>query len=292
VERGGFLTLLAAAVLAGIAPDERPIPAELRGGRFFAVPRTRDGKVFACWLDTDGHGFIFEDAVARLHLPTRGTGSHVAASLPPFAPGASVPPLSRGSDLPVFVRDADDRADPILRGFDAQLGGSWFADRTWELNFARGSVRMRSRALAAGAANVPVHLDGGVYPRVTVIAGNEALPMSFDIAASVALAQAGGERVTVEATSFVSRALLSRWETDHPDWRVERNVSSTPGIDRITVPEIHAGSVLLRAVRFTTRPGDDVFQGTGVVAKLGANAYANRTVTIDYRNARLRIEAA
>jgi hypothetical protein len=293
VERGSFLALLTAAAIGAAGRSERTIPVELRGGRFFAIPRTLDGEVFACWLDTDGQGFIFEDAAEHFNLARRFGGAGSAAALPTFAAGASIPPLSQGGLLPVFVRDAADRADPILQGFDAQLGGNWFAGRVWELNFARGSMAMLSRALDADAANVPVRFAGGnFYPRVTLAVGGEAVPTSFDIAASIAIRKAGRPSSDVVATSFVSRSLFAQWKTEHPDWAVARNVSSTPGIDRITVPQVGAGAVVFRDVEFTTRPADDVFQGDDVAAKLGANAYANCVVTIDYPNARLRVSVA
>ncbi|MBV8147509.1 MAG: hypothetical protein JO092_00295 [Candidatus Eremiobacteraeota bacterium] len=292
MERSSFLALLTAAALGDLGRDDRAIPVELRGGRFFAIPRTLNGEVFACWLDTDGRGFIFEEAAERFGLAARVNAMQEMASLPTFAPAASIPPLSRADVLPVFVRDAAARADPILQGFDAQLGGSWFADRVWELNFARGSASLLSRGLAAGAANVPLRFGRGIYPRVTFAVEGRRLALSFDIAASLAVRKAGSQRIEVVATSFVSRALFAQWKADHPDWRVERNVSSTPGIDRITVPQVGDGAVALRNVEFTTRPSDDVFQGGDVAAKLGANAYAKCVVTIDYPNARLRISNA
>jgi hypothetical protein len=112
--------------------------------------------------------------------------------------------------------------------------------------------------------------------------------MSFDIAASISSAAQNASRVI--ATSFVRRDVFERWRSEHPQWRVDRGVSTIAGVDAITVPEVRAGEVRLTDVAFTTRPGDDVFDGSGVAGKLGANAYAGRIVTIDYPNARLRIE--
>jgi hypothetical protein len=289
MHRRAFLTLAAVVPMLGATPvsEEIALPVELRGGRFFAVPRLAGGGIFACWLDTDGSGFVFANAVKRLSLPSRSDGMRALAQLPRFDPTHGIPPLVRGGgELPVFDPKDADAADPILKGFDAQLGGSWFADRVWRLDFARAAMSLRLAPLPAALANLPLAFDG-VYPQTTVTIDGESLAMSLDIAASVASRSDGG---AVSATSFVRRATFERWHSAHPQWPVERAVSTLDGIDRIVVPEVRAGSAVFTSVAFTTRPGDDVFEGGDLAGKLGANAYAGRIVTIDYPNARLRIE--
>jgi hypothetical protein len=290
MKRGPFLGGVAALSLLGTAPaasDEIALPVELRGGRFFALPKVAGGETFACWLDTDGSGFVFASAVRRLALHTRVKGTQTVAMLPHFDPVRAVPPLVRDAgELPVFEPMGDDAADPILAGFDAQLGGSWFADRVWRLDFGRAAMSMRLTPLPAAYANVPLRFDR-TYPRSTVAAGGETLLVSIDIAASIADSATPSN---VAATSFVRRAVFERWRTAHPQWRVDSGVGSLPGIDRIVVPQLVAGQVLFTNVAFTTRPNDDVFEGDDVAGKLGANAYAGRIVTIDYPNARLRVE--
>lgn len=291
MQRRSFLTLAAVVPLFGTASpvsEEIALPVELRGGRFFALPRLARGGAFACRLDTGGSGFVFERAVRRLSLPSRSDGTRALARLPRFDPTHGLPPLVRaGGELAIFDPKGADAADPILQGFDAQLGGSWFADRVWRLDFARPAMSMRLSPLPAALANLPLAFDG-TYPRTAVTIGDESLAMSLDIAASVALPSAGG--AVVAATSFVTRAIFERWHSEHPQWIVQRGVSTLAGVDRIVVPEVSAGSALLTSVAFTTRPGDDVFAGGELAGKLGANAYAGRIVTIDYPNARLRIE--
>lgn len=290
MQRRSFLSLAAVPLLAAAVPasDELPLPVELRGGRFFAVPRLADGGSFSCWLDTDGSGFVFEHAVKRLSLPTRSDGMQVMTRLPRFDPTHGVPPLVRGGgELPVFDPKSVDAADPILQGFDAQLGGSWFADRVWRLDFPRAAMSLRLSALAAELANLPLAFDR-VYPRTIVTVAGETLAMSLDIAASVAIATRGVP--SVSATSFVRRATFERWRSEHPQWQFARGITPVPGVDSIVVPEVRAGTAVFSPVTFTTRPDDDVFEGGDLAGKLGANAYAGRIVTIDYPNARLRIE--
>jgi len=291
MQRRSFLSLAAAAPLLGLTTplsEELALPVELRGGRFFATPRLATGGIFACWLDTDGGGFVFARALARLSLPTRSNGMRRLAELPHFDPTHGLPPLVRNDGaLPIFDPKDADAADPILQGFDAQLGGSWFADRVWRFDFARAAMSLRLSALPAALANVPLAFDG-VYPRTTVTIAGETLPMSLDIAASVALSSGGG--TAVSATSFVRRSTLERWHSEHPQWPLQRGVATLPGVDSIVVPEVRAGTAVFSSVSFTTRPGDDVFEGSDLAGKLGANAYADRIVTIDYPNARLRVD--
>jgi hypothetical protein len=292
MKRRAFLELAGTVPLLGIATQsarEIALPVELRGGRFFAVPKLNDGRDFVCWLDTDGSGFIFDESVKRFALPARSDGSRAFARLPSFSPQRGVPPVVRdGGELPVFAKNAAG-SDPILRGFDAQLGGSWFADRIWHFDFRQPSMTLGLTPLGAGEANVPLTFDR-VYPQIVANVAGESLPMSFDIAASLALATSDELGMRVVATSFVTRAQFERWHAAHPEWRVDRNVSTQSGIDRILVPEVTAGGVTFPGVEFTTRPDDDVFEGGRLAGKLGSNAYANRIVTIDYPNARLRVE--
>ena len=153
------------------------------------------------------------------------------------------PPLIRGGgELPVFDPKNADAADPILAGFDAQLGGSWFADRVWRFDFPRAAMSMRLLPLAAALANLPLSFDRG-YPQTSVTIAGETLAMSVDIAASVAVATSGSAEVT--ATSFVRRATFERWHSDRPQWLVQRGVSTLQGVDSIVVPEVRAGTAVL-----------------------------------------------
>ena len=190
------------------------------------------------------------------------------------------------TDLP------SDRNDPILQGFDSQLGVTWFAGRIWRCDFRGGALTMLAKPLPATGDTIRMQFHGP-FPRieVTLAENRSALTMSLDIAASVAYRPAIANGAEVQATSFIPRATLEQWRAEHPDrWRVERDVSATPGIDQIIVPQIRVGERHLTNVAFTTRPQDDVFQGDNVAGKLGANAYAGVILTVDYPNARLQLE--
>ncbi len=292
VNRQTFLLLLGAAPLIGAATGDVDIPVELRGGRFFAVPQALDGNVFSCWLDTSGDGFILDSAIEKFGLPFRRDNGKRRAVLPPFRAGHNIPPVrAERGELAVFERSDQDKRDPILRGLDAQLGTTWFSDRVWRLDYPGKAVRMRAVGLDSNAASIELTMSQDGVPQVLAVVGDDPVTMEFDIAASVAYAPqwtAGGPEV--QATSFVPRATLERWRRLHPSWKVSREVSSTAGCDRIVVPQVRIGAYETGAVAFTTRPGDDVFAGGTAGGKLGANAYADCVVTIDYPNRRLRLD--
>ncbi len=299
MDRRSFAFLLAAAPLlvsarpnlARAADPAVAIPVEVRGGRLFAVPRTLDGHTFACWLDTSGAGFIFDSAVETFALPFRRSAGKRRAVLPPFRSPYTVPPLQgENGELPVFERTEHDKNDPLLHGFEAQLGHTWFAQRIWQLNYPKKTMHLLAAPLETKDATVELTIDEG-YPRLSVVVASEAIPMAFDTAASIAFAsdwRDGGPEV--QATSFIPKATLERWHSIHPAWKVSRNVGVTAGCDRIFVPALQVGAVELGPTAFTTRPGDDVFAGDFTGGKLGANAYADCVVTLDYPNRRLRLD--
>lgn len=293
MDRRSFLLLLGGVPLLGAAASTVEIPVELRGGRFFAVPEALDGTVFTCWLDTNGSGFIFDSAVTTFGLPFVRRDDKRHAVLPPFRAGHSIPPIVSGNgELPVFERTDADKRDPILRGFDAQLGLNWFANRVWRLDYPGHAMQVLASPLESKDTTVEVLLESG-YPRIVVTVADEDLTMAFDTAASIAYGASWRESgPEVQATSFVPRVTFERWHALHPSWKVSRDVGMAPGFDRIVVPQLRIGSFETGPVAFTTRPDDDVFADDPVAAKLGANAYADCVVTLDYPNRRLRLDRA
>jgi hypothetical protein len=296
--RAEFLGGLAAFAAAPGYGAITVLPAVFEGGRIFATPRlARDGAAMRLWLDTDGDGFVFAESVARLGLAVirdPAGRSRTWTRLPPFAPDAAIPqPSARDGRLLIFARGADELRDPILAGFDGQLGGSWFHGRAWTFDYRAGRVLLRGPVRDSDGARVRV--VGGDSPRVDVSVDGVTYPMSFDIAASVALTAAARDRFAdalpaVRATSFIKAAQLARWRAAHPGWPVLEDVSVTRGTAAIRVPAVRVGPVALGPVWFTTRPSDDVFEGAGAIdGKLGAPAFADRIVTIDYPHAILAI---
>lgn len=287
--------------------DALDIACAFEAGRIFVTPRLgSDDTVARFWLDTSGSGFVFEDAVARWNLPVRVDGSRRWTRLPPFHPANSMPrPLGRHGELAVFDRSVEDRANPILAGFDGQLGASWFQGRVWRLDYLNARVRVEPSAPPDVRRKPAIPLrfptdaegrraDGAWYPSVRVEIDGERLDMSFDIAATVALTETAVRRLNdslppVRATSFVTSATARRWRERHPDWPIVDDASVHPDIVLVRVPRVGLEGVQLGPVWFSTRHADDVFEGETVAGKLGANAYDGRIVVLDYPGAMLWI---
>jgi hypothetical protein len=309
IARSAFLASLAAVVAVPRAAGAATlvIPAVLEGGRFFAVPRVAaDGAVMKLWLDTAGDGFVFSESVARWGLPTftdRAKTTRRWTRLPAFVANASIPmPLGREGRLVVFTRDADDRKDPILAGFDGQLGASWFQDRVWTFDYRTPAVLLRDAIAGADGARVPLHFTTGTdgqrvdhVPLLNAVVDGEIRTMSFDTAATVALNERARTRLAdglpaVRAISFIRRAVLDALRAAHPDWPAVDDVSVQPRMAAIRVPSVRIETVELGPVWFTTRPDDDVFDGEpNLVGKLGANAFVKRVVSVDYPRALLAV---
>jgi hypothetical protein len=285
--RAIFLELLGGAALAAAqpAPDD-VVPAVLEGGRFFATPRTASGLPTKWWLDTDGGGFAFSDAARRLHLDADGP-RRVRA--PRFA-DPSMPPADH-LRLPVLdSREAE--KDPLLQGFDGQLGAPWFAERRWLFDYPAGTLHCNAAVRASSW--FPIELAAGRYPRARAQIAGTALTVSLDSAASVALRAEALDRFrdplpAVRATSFVKRSLMEQWQTEHPDWPVLRNVGVVASIDAIRVPDVVIGTWSLGPQWCTTRPGDDVFEGETIALKLGASAFGHCRLELDYPRRRMGV---
>ena len=261
LSRTQFLTLTAGATLCMGATGDVRIPTEVRGGRLFAVPRLHDGSKFACWLDTDSEGFIFSDAVARLKLPTHNDAGGATYATPPV--------LGVG---PLLVVDRS-ASDPIMQGFDAQIGAPWFAGHTWEFDYRVGALTRLARGLTASNNTVAMAVDKDLA-RVLVTVDGTGYNASIDSAATLLTAQGA-----VVGTSFVPSRTLDSWHRNNTDWTAG---TIADGYTVIVVPQVHIGNILLRNVPFSTRPNDDVFQGDDVDLKLGPNAFYGRIATLDY----------
>ena len=261
LNRSQFIIATAGAALCMGATGDLRIPTQLRGGRFFAVPKLHDGSTLACWLDTDSNGFIFSDTVSRLKLATHNDAGGATYATPPV--------LGVGALL-VIDRPA---SDPIMRGVDAQIGAPWFAGHTWEFDYRVGTLTRLAHGLTAGKNTVEVGVDKN-FARVLVTVDGTGYNTSLDSAATLVTAQGA-----VVGTSFVPSRTLDAWHRNNTDWTAG---TISDGFNVIVVPEVHLGPIVLRNVPFSTRPNDDVFQGDDVDLKLGPNAFYGRITTLDY----------
>ncbi|HZV78520.1 MAG TPA: hypothetical protein VFF60_02785 [Candidatus Binatus sp.] len=257
----------ARALAAGVPYKEIELPALFRGGRPFLRLTAGDGSHAIAWLDTNGSGFISNAFAQRMHL----TISNGRATLPTFS--EQLPPVGGDGTLPVI---AVDPSDAILAGVDIQLGSSWFAGRVWTIDYRNEKITWHEdgHSITADAINpVKLHFPMPGYPSLPIVVEGELVEMMLDTAASLV------ERGSVVATSFITRERFTKWHNAHPEWTT-RTVAA--GVDWIEVPEVRILTVPMGTVSFTTRPGDDVFQGEHIAGKAGSNAWAFRVLMLDY----------
>jgi len=283
------------ALLAASAAFNQNLPAAVVNGRFFYQPSVVVHRL-RIWLDTDGSGFVTRRCVEMLGLSV--AANHTAL------PDPVMQPTALAGRLPVFDPDP---ADSIFADIDAQFGATWFQGRIVSLDYPRGRLQLLapSDAPSGTQGRATLHfqtgpngdrIDGRQYPRVEVtIDGNERVPMSFDTAASVALAPATEKALSdgwgaVRATSFVTHAAMRSWHAAHPSWRFIARAGGD-GIDLLRVPGLTIGTYRAHDVWFSTRPRDDVFEGESVTGKIGPTAFFRSRVTLNYPAAEVLFDA-
>jgi hypothetical protein len=261
------------------------LPSAFSGGRAFVMPRVANSdRRLTLWVDTDGSGFLRSGVVQALHLQTDGKTAYL-----PRLNEAAFPPVTgnRGA-LPV-LDDAGVSDDPIFNGLDGQLGWSWLGDRIWTIDYVGHHIYWDRTAPPFRDSNlVPLTFDRSHrYPALDMVIDGKTYRSALDTAATVALSQRTVTLLNdgmpqVRATSFIPKRLLESWHATHPQWQYLPNAGFAPGIAMIRVPEVRANHITFHDVWFSTRPGDDVFQGETVDAKLGPTAFGKCAVTIDY----------
>lgn len=252
------------------------------------MPRVADAlSRMTLWVDSGGSGFIRLSAVTNLRLQTVGSGKGELAYLPRF--DDPLPSISENHGALPILNDAMVANDPVYTSIDGQLGAGWLADRIWTIDYVGHHLWLDHATPAYHSADVvPLGFDRTHrFPRIDISVGGTTYHAALDTGASVALNPAAAAAVikgpaAVAASSFIPAKTLQQWHQANPSWRYIRSASPTAKVSMILVPQVQANRVVFRNVWFSTRPNDDVFQGGDVQAKLGASAFGNCAVLLDY----------
>lgn len=222
--------------------------------------------------------------------------------LPEFREDASIPP-PRGSNGRLPVRAASERSGH-QRGWSGLLGGAWFANRVWTIDYANQEVLLRrANQIDLGEDmehSVPLHFrvdDGGDktdhLPRIEIEIGGAARSMLLATGASVilsddaldALADHGPAR---RGGSFLAASAFDALRAAHPDWRLlEGADTAAGGQPMIEVPQIAVAGLEVGPVWFARRPDGDLEQlasrlDAPVDGVLGGSALKYFRVTLSY----------
>ncbi len=295
-----------------IAHDTDPsnrLPALFTHGLIFLEPVSQDGDTLRFFTDTADGTMMYQDDAERLGLITTSAiiddQQQKAVFLPVFETAQSIPaPLLGDGLIPLL---SDDRKPPhhraILEQEDGILGSTWFAMRTWSVNY-----RDETMALLL-EENVPdvdsesivplsfrkergeiVHYFAGIE---TVIAG-DTLSMVLKSGSHIILS----EEVRLELdhpdplfpVGLISGSVFEKWKQAHPDWPVYEGADIHHESPVIEVPEVTIGPHTSETVRFAVRPEETFrerfsqFTAEPVVGALGPDAFRNSHIILDYVN--------
>lgn len=285
------------------APAEAPtgassggsdLPTRFVAGRIFVrAPVAGTADSLLLYTDTGGGLFLLGRAADRLAL-----GDSSAVSLAALT-GESVPDPLGAPDhrVPIYRPERDPGV-----GYDGMLGQSWFADRTWTLDYVAETLTLRSGAGRAETDGTPVPLafrDDSTgarslsFPRVRMAAGGDSLDMLLDTGATAVLTDSSraqlGAGPAERATSFITTSVLERWSDAHPGWRVIPSADGTlAGMRMIEVPRVEIAGVPVGPVWFTERPDSNFhdymaqWMDRPLDGAIGGNALRFFVVTLDY----------
>jgi hypothetical protein len=285
--------------------EKSALPAEFVRERIILTP-TLDGHTVRFFTDTGGGwNAIAERTVAKLGLEVvevgDGESKAQTVEVPRFDALATIP-----APLPLFMEGRLFVARDAQLSYDGFLGGRWFADRIWEMDYPRQRFAVLSDGSDAPVDCVPlgfqVDQDGRRtmhFPSIDVEVDGETLPMLFDTAATASItasaadvfAVAPGEEV---GTSFIERAVFERWRLSHPEWRVLDAADQMGGKTwrMIEVPTLTIAGLQVGPVWFAERsPGAFQEYMASMMDRptwgaLGGSALKYFRVVVDYPNAR------
>ncbi|MEO8453274.1 MAG: hypothetical protein ABI647_26030, partial [Gemmatimonadota bacterium] len=253
------------------------VPVEYSAHRWLFTPALESGARLRFYLDTGGGAnMLYEPAVARLGLLTtregEGANAMTLAPAPRFSGGRTTPAIpSMGEGPPRVLVPPAAASSQLDTGveLDGFLGRVWFADRIWTFDYPARRLLLLE---AADLAKVPVGCALALgfqtdstgqrttnFPRIQAEIDGETLDLLFDTGATTSLtdsalaAVADGEPAA-RATSFITRTIVERWKSRHPDWAVIDRAERGTGARMIQVPAVMMGGVVVGPVWFTERP--------------------------------------
>ena len=308
------LLVLFAALTISCQPSgpeiaKQELPSDYVTDRFYVTPVTTHGDSLRFYTDTGGGGnFIFPSVANALELETEPTvinGDTITlTAFPPFQPGASIPAppgtIPPGDKVAVLRP----RGSAHFTG-DGFLGSPWFADRVWEFNYPEESLALVTEIRWADRSpqhRIPVRFQtdsSGAsrhhYPGITVVVAGDSLDMLFDTGATAfptaeAARQLDRPGVDAIGTSFIAESLFTKWQDEHPDWRVIPAAERTTEMPMIRVPTIAVAGYQVGPVWFTMRPAGrfaewmSQWMDRTIYGAVGGSALHYFRIIVDYPN--------
>ena len=300
----------------------RLLPSEFIAGRIFVHWHLRSGADLRFYLDTGGNTWVFPQALSRLGAPIDTTARNGYSVLSvrlssalgdaivlPVAPG---PPTAGSSDTVVVMVSPQAAPDyGIGLPVDGLLGGYWFADRVWVLDYLGQRLLFNGTAPTGprdSACWVPLGFQiypptgqrTTQFPRIAARVDGEEIQFLLDTGARTTLTDSAWQAIGAaeprqRAASFITQSRLDAWHQRHPDWPVVGRAEEGDSASMIRVPTIRVGAEEIGPVWFTARPDRSFrvfmsqYMDEPVEGSLGGSAWEYVTLILDYPRARAAI---
>jgi hypothetical protein len=295
------------------ASGARLLPSYFDQGRVLAAPVSRRGDTVYFILDSGG-GFnaFMDNRVAALALTPRitGTGKDTATvvTLASFVDSIALPAPTAGyphDGTLVVSKDVDGLAAFYGVPPSGFLGGGWWADKVWQIDYRGHELWLYPRSvLRAGAAN-PHQIPLGFrtsgsgarttnFPRFRALIDGDSLDLLFDTGATTrftdsALTVLGDHGPPGRAGSFITAEVFDRWRARHPDWRVVEGGERDTRQALIEVPSMQIAGYTVGPVVWERRATADFHKlmdplmDQPVKGSLGGAGFQFFSITMDYR---------
>lgn len=249
------------------AVERQPLPADFVHDRVILTPSI-SGRTLRIFTDTGGGwNALSEEVAEELALPVEqvesGDETVPLVAFPDFDAATRIPappPLIMGGRLTRVPSKQ-------IFGLDGFLGGRWFADRVWELDYPNQRMALLTGASEAGGDCVPLGFQTAAgertshFPSMDIQIAGEVLPVLLDTGATASTTSASAPVFGVEpgegvGTSFIEHEVFERWQRANPDWRVLENADQKVEQQRrmIEVPEVVIAGHAVGPVWFAEQP--------------------------------------
>ncbi len=304
--RTRFLSCLAFVVARQCAAQA--LPAEFDHNRIQLVAHAKDGSTLSFVVDSGG-GFnaIARPVVDRLKLASVGSVDEDGMSFrlvefPAVAAQAGVPPPLPGAwqDGRLAV------ASMAMLSGDGFLGSTWFADRTWRIDYGRHEMALlkdwkpgaQDREIPLGFQTDPDGRRLAQMPRMTIAVDGKPLDVLLDTGATVTTTDESASAFGVApgssvGGSFIIKSIFDDWHARHPLWRVIERGDGLRGksFPMIEVPLVTVAGFAVGPVWFAQRPDANFTETMSsmmdkpVVGAFGGSGLQFFHVVLDYPRA-------
>jgi hypothetical protein len=303
----------------------RVLRTEFIDGLIFAHWHLRSGEDLRFYLDTGGNTWFYPEAVPRLGAAVDTTVRNGYSILSVRMSGTlgdslvlpvPVTPAAAGSGDTVAMMVSPEPAPDlgIAIPVDGLLGGYWFADRVWVLDYPRQRLLFNG-AVPTGPSEAACWVPLGFqtypptgrrttqFPRIEARIDGEVIQFLLDTGAQTTLTDSAWQTVGPDeprrrATSFITQSRFSEWRQHHPDWLVVPRAEAGDSASMIRVPTIRVGGQDIGPVWFTVRPDQSFrefmsqYMDEPVEGALGGSAWKYVTLILDYPRARAAVLAS